>query len=233
MFWWAWYETPFSPDTKHAFNQTTLVCFCLVQGVSALVVVWLYRPAYRGLRRAADVSRSPSRIHPTKRVNTVILHWCLTSESIRKSRYLFGISGTKKRKRSHPSELWKEPPKTIFKDTLAAARNAGKDLYLHMHQLLNSVRLCQGNHQRASLRDAGVDETRACLRSQSFGLCSRCSDSPKNNQRQQVCLRGPLKTMKTNYFCGKAFHRLLLIAAPSSDHFYNHPKMSQRNCFSS
>lgn len=74
----AWYETPSVPDgvvlvLPHTGSITVWNVTCLFflwQGVSSLVVLWLYRPAYRGLRRAADVSRSPSRIHFTKRVNT-------------------------------------------------------------------------------------------------------------------------------------------------------------------
>lgn len=105
---------PSGPDgfvlvLPHTLNCTTgsltvwNVSF-LWQGVSSLVVLWLYRPAYRGLRRAADVSRSPSRIHFTKRVNTLLTYLTFFHVQIQKRQiirlgfFLCVFSGTKKHK---------------------------------------------------------------------------------------------------------------------------------------
>lgn len=86
--------------------------------------------------------------------------------------FIFILSGTKKRKRSQPSELQKEPPKNVFEDPLAAAGNAGKDLYFaHAPATELCASLPRTPPKGVRLRDAGVDKTRACLRSQPSGLC--------------------------------------------------------------
>lgn len=62
-----------------------------------------------------------------------------------------------------------------------------------------------------------------CVFARSHSVCVSATVTLPKKQPKTTGLS--LRSVKD--FCGKAFHRLLFIAMPSFDHFYNHPKTSQ------